>query len=301
MHFVARIQEVRGLNLDNVCPAPPVIIAPIPTMVPLVPHGYCRTGPLNSRAVAIPVDKLFHPKSGVARFASRKDLAKKFTYSDSAQLIVSGVGYDQYLENYWGAARACGFPEQLAVLKPDLVTTPNFSLFSDVPRWDNLYNMKRIAICWQELAALGVPTALHVNGRTDQDFLRWSDFIRAHPEIQAISFEFATGAASPVRARWYRDRFVELAQRVGRSLLLVMRGGASLIPDLLSHYRSITFLSHIPILKALNRRKLLWRPGLKPRWTHCDSQNGEEMDRLVKQNLELYGVMLEHLRNPHLN
>jgi hypothetical protein len=300
-NFVARMREVRGWSFDDICPAPSVIINEIPSLVPIMPHGYCRSRPLNSRAVAIPLDKLFRPKSGGSRFASKKDLAKKFNYSDSAQLIVSGVGYDQHLENYWGPARAAGFPQQLAALKPDLITTPNFSLFSNVPRWDNLHNMKRIAICWQELAALGLPTALHVNGRTDQDFLRWSDFIKAHPEIEALSFEFATGAASPVRALWYRDRFIELAQRVGRPLLLVMRGGAPLMRDLLRYYRSITFLSHIPIIKALNRRRLLWTPGRNPRWTLCDSQNGEEMDMLVKQNLEAFGAMLEDLRNPHVN
>src|SRR5207249_4165551 len=53
------------------------------------------------------------------------------------------------------------------------------SMFLDVPRWDNLHNMKRIALCWSELVSRGLPTSLHLNARTDRDWERWIEFIGA--------------------------------------------------------------------------------------------------------------------------
>ena len=84
--------------------------------------------------------------------------------------------------------------------------------------------MKRIAICWQELVAAGIPAALHVNARTDHDWIRWAEFIRRRPEGTTIAFEFATGARSATRGTWYVGQLKRLRDRVGRDLALVLRG-----------------------------------------------------------------------------
>src|SRR6185295_10010184 len=129
--------------------------------------------------------------------------AERFAVAPGTPILVTGVSYEQPIENYWGLARGAGFLDDLAALSPALVTTPNFSLFSDKPREDNLYNMKRIAICWYELATRRIPAALHLNARTDQDWRRWREFLAAHPEINAVAFEFATGTAAKARAAWH--------------------------------------------------------------------------------------------------
>ena len=49
----------------------------------------------------------------------------------------------------------------------EMVNSPNFSLFTNVTRHDNLHNMKRIALTSAEFMAGGMPCALHVNVRTD--------------------------------------------------------------------------------------------------------------------------------------
>jgi hypothetical protein len=59
--------------------------------------------------------------------------------------------------------------QTLLDLEIALVTTPNFSLFTNVPRPDNLHAIKRIGLSWAELVAGGVPAALHINARTDYD------------------------------------------------------------------------------------------------------------------------------------
>src|SRR5262249_46771006 len=143
----------------------------------------------------------------------------------TSKLVLSGVSRDRPIERYWECARSSGFLDWLVAAKPDLVTVPNFSLFNNVPREDNLHAMKRIAICWQELAARRIPTALHLNGRTARDWERWTEFLVAYPEITAVSVEFATGAAFLERGNWHTDQLARIAQRVGRRLTLIVRGG----------------------------------------------------------------------------
>jgi hypothetical protein len=95
------------------------------------------------------------------------------------------------------APRARGFQGDLGIV---LVTAPNYSLILNVPRQDNLHNMKRIALVWAEFMAGGVACALHVNGRTPYDYMRWRDFVAERPEVRHIAFEFGTGAGSSARS-----------------------------------------------------------------------------------------------------
>jgi len=299
-NFVARFREVGGFELNDLARSPTMAWPSLPLLVPILPNGYSRSTRLNAPAVAVPLNKLFGAKTGKPAHSDREELAQHFSFLADAKLVVSGVGYDQHLENYWSAARGADFPQHLAQLNPALVTTPNFSLFSDVPRTDDQYNMKRIAICWQELAALGLPTALHVNARTDYDWRRWAQFLKAHPEVGGVAFEFRTGGAPPRRGAWYRDRLIELSQIVGRKLGLVLRGGLLFLRDLARCF-CITFLSHSPVIRALRRRKLVWKPGTKDAWQRTPVPNGSALDRLVVHNIHVYGAMVQALVGGHVN
>ncbi|MGH7268007.1 MAG: hypothetical protein ACREMB_24585 [Candidatus Rokuibacteriota bacterium] len=86
-----------------------------------------------------------------------------------------------------------------------LVTTPNFSLFADQPCWDDLHSIKRIALVHEEFLSEGLPAALHINARTDQDWERWRAYVAVRPEVTHIAFEFATGAGRAERIKWYAD------------------------------------------------------------------------------------------------
>src|SRR5262249_54158581 len=134
---------------------------------------------------------------------------------------------------------------------------PNFSLFSDKPREDNLYNMKRIAICWHELATRRIPAALHLNARTDRDWCRWREFLAAHPEISAVAFEFSTGAAARARAQWHLRQLQAVADEAKRPLTLVVRGGRALLHELRGHFGQVALIATDPLMRARKRRVLI--------------------------------------------
>jgi hypothetical protein len=120
------------------------------------------------------------------------------------------------LERWWlfGSDRVEAI-RALKKLNISLVTAPNYSLFTDQPRWDDLHSMKRIALVHQEFLNEGMPAALHVNARTERDWERWREFIVARPEITDLAFEFATGAGWAGRLDWHAEQLSHLAAAAG--------------------------------------------------------------------------------------
>jgi hypothetical protein len=291
--YSRRLREVDGFDLGTIKSAPEVAIPALPSVIPWIDGRSCLAGPLDLPMVAVPLRRLFSGRTGRATPRDRESLAARFAATPQTAILVTGVSYEQPIEDYWSLARGAGFLDDLAALGPAMVTTPNFSLFSDKPREDNLYNMKRIAICWYELASLGIPTALHLNARTDQDWRRWRDFLIAHTEIGSVAFEFRTGAAPRARASWYMQQLVTIAGAVGRPLSLVVRGGRALLPALRAHFRQVAFIAPDPLMKARKRQVLL--PGSSPRrtcWRKVAYQRREKVDQLFLQNLAEYSRLI---------
>jgi hypothetical protein len=286
VHFVARVREICGFEFDNLPLAPTVPNPSIPAVVPEILHGKSRIAPLVVNAAAVPLHRLFFARTGKPRFLSRRNLEAAFRVRPFI-LIVHGVALDKHLENYWSAARSAGFVHAVRALRPDLITVPNFSLFSDVPRWDNLYNMKRIAICWHELQSAGSAVALHVNGRTDRDYARWGEFLHAHPEIEWLAFEFATGAGIIERGHWHAAQLKSLCERAQHPLSIVVRGGRQHLASLQKAFRAVTFLSADPFMKTMKRQRLRII-GAKSRWTKTMTLLGQPLDDLLAENVAAF-------------
>lgn len=150
-----------------------------------------------SAAVCFPLYRVISRHDGSTRFGNRRELADNFRIPRTMPVILTltGTAFDPPLERWWalGLDRIDAI-RRLRDLGTALVTTPNFSLFSDQPRWDDLHSMKRIAIVHEEFLHESVPAALHVNARTERGWERWGEYIGQRPEVTHIAFEFATGA-----------------------------------------------------------------------------------------------------------
>jgi hypothetical protein len=216
------------------------------------------------------------------KYASRSELAEAFLIDQNSRIIISGVDVDKSLERYWQLARSQKIVEALAALKPDLITAPNFSLFVDAPREDNLHNLKRIAICWSEMVCEGLPTALHVNARTDRDWERWTTFITERPEVTALAFEFATGSKFGERGQWHVDQLCHLAGRVGRDLHLVIRGKRHLA-QLQCAFARVTVIDTNVYMKTMGRRHLENNDGVA-RWSRTWSLKRQPLDDIMERN-----------------
>ncbi len=279
--YVQREREVNGWQLD----LPRSMQLPLgrfPLYVPIIKDGGKRRLPCGYGSIALRMDKLFRRRDGKPNYADRTDLARRMKVPDNGNIFITAVGIDDYLERLWESRQRRDLFSWIATLKPSLVTSPNFSLFSDAVRTEDLYNMKRIAICWYEMAEAGVPTALHINARTDRDWQRWREFIAVHPEINAISFEFGTGAGQ--RRPWYLKQLTRLAHESGRTLTLVLRGGRPQVPALLRAFDQVVSLSTNAFVPAMNRQVIVESDGKleKKPW---DGDGAGWLDVLLETNI----------------
>lgn len=286
--LVAATREVNGFALD-LLPARPLGAVELPALVPILCDGSRFEGPLALEAVAVPLGKTFHGRTGEPRFQSRNELLDRFRLRTATHLVISGVSQEQPIEWFWTRARKEGIYESIRRLNPALVTVPNFSVWVNVPREDNLYNMKRIAIVWREMADAGIPAALHPNARTPHDWNRWAHFLRAHPEIVCLSYEFTTGGKPQAGGDRHVAGLVALARKVDRPLRIVIRGGLRYMRRLQRSFSSVTHLTSAPQMAAKNGRCLSFDSLTgRIRQQPVALDRTAPLNHLFGQNLEAY-------------
>jgi hypothetical protein len=281
--LVARLQEVRGLKLDNVPPALHLAYQPLPASIPLISHGSGREAPLVVNAVALPLAQLVDFASGRVKFATREALHDAFHLGCDVKIVLTGTDRDKHLERWWALADRESVIQDLKNLGITLITTPNFSLFNDVPRLDNLYNIKRIALTWSEVQASGLPCAPHLNARTDHDWYRWTQFLAAHGEIDTVSVEFGTGAGYETRIAWHVEQLTQLAEKLARPMRLIVRGGVPVLPLLWKAYSSVTLIDSRPFFKTVRRQRAMLIDGVL-RWQRAPTDPGAPLDELLQHN-----------------
>ena len=283
-HFVGRIQEVGGLDLHTVpfVPDPPTL--DLPTMVPMVYHNSARSRALDTRFVALSLYEVIDKRTGELRFGTRQSLFDHFKLHSESAIILSGTDHDPPLERWWQLPNREIVIRALTTLGVRLITSPNYSLFDDVPRTDNLYNMKRIAVVTSEIQCEGIPCALHLNARTDRDWDRWIEHFGRHTELRYVAFEFGTGAGAATRMPWYVGQLCRLARETGRPLHLLVRGGLLVLPILSRAFAGVTLIDTASFIKTQQRQRAVLVEGVLS-WQKHPTQPGEPLDELMDGNI----------------
>ncbi len=166
-----------------------------------------------------------------------------------------------------------------------LITTPNYSVLTDVPRTDNLHSMNRILLAWTEMAAAGLPAALHVYGRTQHDYVRWAALIADRLEIEILAFEFATGCGRGERMDWHVTELCALAGRVERPLTLVIRGGGRKVAKLRRHFAQVTLIETEAFSRTIRRRRAFLTESGRIKWAKHPTPKGAPIDDLLAHNI----------------
>lgn len=265
----------------------PISTPNLPAMIPWVDNGSGRNSLLKVAAVAIPLKRLFNFKNRFFKYHEKEAVVGAFRVSQNASLVIDGVSDDQPLENYWALRGEMKLVQKIAQLDPSLVIPPNFSLFTDVPRHDNLYNLKRIVLCWQEFMEVGIPTALFLNARTDRDWQRWTDFIQAREDVTILACEFATGGKNLIESELYAKKLLEIARRVERPLVLVIRGGTKHLTKLIPAFQSVIVLDTTPFLKTIKRQRLNITPTGELKTEAVFTLTKQPLDDLLQHNVEV--------------
>lgn len=285
--YTEQVREIDGFALENVPRSLALTCEPLPQFIPILYHKGRRKRVANNAAVALPLYALFDKRTGAPKFGSRQALCEAYGIGSEVQIVLTGTDQDPPIERWWryGTMRRSEAIANLRLLGVQLVTTPNYSLFPNVPRWDDLHSMKRIALMQAELASGGVPAALHVNGRTERDFERWGQYLAGRPEVTHIAYEFGTGAGHPDRMPQHLEWLSKLSRAAGRRLTLVVRGGSAALPQLAQSF-DIIFLDTDVFMRSMNRQRAAHAGNLRLRWEATPTERGEPLDDLFDRNTE---------------
>jgi hypothetical protein len=248
---------------------------------------------LDEPTVALSLYELVNLADGKLHVTSRAELAARFLVPEAAQVIVSGVDKDGPIERWWSFKNRELLLASLYELGITLVSTPNYSVLTDVPRTDNLHAMKRILLAWTEMASAGLATALHVNGRTEHDYLRWGTLIAERPEIEILAFEFATGCGRAERIDWHVNQLCGLADRVERPLAIVVRGGGRRLEELRRYFAQVTLVETEAFARTIRRRRAYLTEGGRLKWAKFPTPVGAPIDELFAHNVRLVRASYE--------
>lgn len=286
--FIARHREINGFDLHNVPRAKKLATANLPVYAPHIYHGYRRAGLLEIDTVAVPLHALYKKRDGSPKFASRGELAANLGVHENAKIILVGSGDDAAIEAWWrlGEGRL-PLLRMLADHGYELATAPNYSLFTNQLRFDDMHAMKRIAIVQQEFVAAGVSCALHINARTPRDYERWGNYIRERDEITHVAFEFATVWRWPLRRAFHLQHLASLPSYVGRPLHIIMIGGMDALPTLARAYPRLTYVDAVPFMKAVKRQRLAEGNDQSLPSHPNPTRPGEPISPLLVHNVEI--------------
>ena len=291
--FVARMREVGGLGFDTAPRTAANGVPTLPMIVPFVDHRYGRAAVLDEPVVALSLYEFVNFATAKLHVRTRAELSARFLISEAAQVLVSGVDKDGPIERWWDYKDRELVLASLNQLGITLATTPNYSLLTDVPRTDNLHAMKRILLAWTEIASAGLATALHINGRTEHDYLRWGDLIAERSEIEILAFEFASGCGWGERIDWHVAQLCGLADRVGRPLAIVIRGGGRKLEELRQHFAQVTLVETEAFARTIRRRRAYLTEVGRLKWAKSPTPLGAPIDELFAHNVSLVRTSYE--------
>ncbi len=264
------VAQIKGWSLDNIPRFPPTSSLPdkLPAYIPVIHHGSnVSFSKLSDMApwAAIPLSRILvrckRSEKLRPRFSTEAALRKRFSLQQDTRILALGVGFDQFIEDYWQDNLVEKLPAVLRGLGVDCMIPPNFSMFRDVVRPQHLFNRKRSLLCALRAAEAGLSVIPYLSALTEQDWRTFERFLLQHPEIRHVAEEFQTGTAERELGLSVIRRIAELQDRLKRALHPVLIGALRFSVDAHKFFDSWTLMDSNAFFDAQCRRRPLFRGG----------------------------------------
>jgi hypothetical protein len=193
----------------------------------------------------------------------RRPIHEVYRLAPGTLLALEFYVEDRVLEGLW-ANRRCVIRE-LRQLGLNLVLSPNFSVWRDHSRFEQLVQQRRSFAFYHELIEAGLPAIPDVGwSRFEPDGRLWSEWINAQPDLRAVSI-FCGGRKIHAERRAQRETEEDIAlfHRAVRSNVAFVLGGVH-APERLLALRSAAPGRQLVICNGMayalaQRRRLLDR------------------------------------------
>ena len=288
--FAQRFQEVGNFKCHLQRKLLPVEFQ-LPRYIPTLYHGFNYARPLDVDWIAIPLHILFrsHADGSMVPIArTPRRLCELFGVRPNTKIILTGVGPDQGIEDFWGVHQKDNYLPLLRQLGIHLFTVPNYSFFKNAPPPHNRYNRSRILRVTERAVEAGIVSVLHLNALYEDEWKDWETLLIQHPEITLVCLEFQTGYTRRIVGDRAFNRLVKLQQTVGRPIHPILIGGARYAAELGKHFASSTIIDAQPFMQTFHRKICTIRHDGSIEWKYQPSKMDELLDARFRGNLDKY-------------
>lgn len=157
----------------------------LPTYLPVLVQAYAD--PVNLPWVAIHGSRLLG-RRGQRLTPKHRGRALRDVYrlSSSTRVALEFFVEDRVLEGVW--ARRRELLEELGQLDVDLVLAPNFSVWRDASRFEQLVQQRRAWIVYHEMIEAGLPAIPDISWSIwEPDGRLWAQWVNSQPGVRAVS------------------------------------------------------------------------------------------------------------------
>lgn len=190
----------------------------------------------------ISMKHLFYVKRG--SWSPQKDLRERFAIPKSSRLAITMTTHDALLD--WLAGDLDDFADELAAFEGvDFMFCPNFSVYGNYPRMDNLFQIKRKWLMLEKLQERGVRVVPDICFVTSKDFENQLEWMRANA-VDCMLMNFQVHASTADTAAWKSQvKGAQLMQKkLGWPVQLIAYGaiGGDRMESILVSYPNTTFI-----------------------------------------------------------
>lgn len=226
----------------------------LPPFIPMIKDGLdLSTEPQGDALYGVSLGTLLKD-SGDLRFDSPEKLRRFLGLGKQARLALICTAADWKIERFWKVSESRQVWGRIALLNFDFVTSATFSVWSEQPRSDQIYNQDRNFLTHDFLCALGIPsvpfTFFYTGSELDyRNVIRW---LRGRPDLHKVAI-LAQLRRSKVKFVKVLEYMRSIASDVGRPLDFVVVGVATAekIDRLLREFKTATVVTHQPFMKAM--------------------------------------------------
>jgi hypothetical protein len=257
----------------------------LPAFIPMIKDGLSlRAEPKPEVLYGVSLGTLLKD-CGDLRFDSPEKLRSFLGLNDQARLALIGTAADWRIERFWKVSESRQVWRRLSLLQFEFVTSATFSVWSEQPRSDQIYNQDRNFFTHDYLCALGIPSVPFTFFYTgsELDYRNVINWLKGRPDLRKVAI-LAQLRRSKVKFEKVLEYMRAISGDVGRPFDFVVVGVATAekIDRILREFKTATIVTHQPFMKAMRCGKQTLRD-----LSHV--KNGEESrERLAIGNIECF-------------
>ena len=270
--------EARGVQLDDVI-ARDIVVPPLPSFIPNVPRGSQRLyQDFSPEFVTVNLGKIV----SMEKLSVAKSLTELLGLPTSTKVIIQYYGKDRLIENIWPVRHEVF--RKIAQLQPYAITSVNYSVWDSQPHGEQLLNIKRGLLTFEDLQELNLPTIPHIYWSSTQTMQAWAKWLYHNTAVSVVAINLQT-LRKPAEWAKAMNNLRYFMNILPRDIHFLITGpqAADRVKEVISILKNVTLSNGYAAYAAASHYELQLDDGII-RSTYTDKSYGQ----ILQNSMQLY-------------